>query len=801
MVYFQIHNSSGELELWKSDGSVAGTIKITNIEPAISNKPPLFCFCNDLLFFISQDQTTGQELWRTDGTAAGTWRVKDINPGTAPGVYETSDLTCFKDKVYFSGDNGVDAEEPWVSDGSLAGTHMLKNLDLRPGYSGYPQGFTVVGDYLYFTSDNQAFGRELFRTDGTASGTEIVSDIYQGQYGALDIYSPDKIANDGISMFFKAYEPQNGGELWTSMGMLSDTRLLADVDTGKGPYTPYSSKPNYITPVRNHLCFSANEFPFASSAEFCVIDKNGFNLRCFDLRNPGSSFPLHFYSAMGKVFFSADDGVNGRELWVFEPSESRINSFTLVDAVTNMDLMTIEENDVINLAALPHKKLNIRANLDNAGQNASVKFYLDGSLVRTENQAPFALAGDSPTGNYHSWEPTPGEYSLMATPYSGQNSIGESGLTSVINFIVVDVSFGITHLTLVDAETNTDYLNFRVSGNNNSYPNDLQIIDVSGLAVPHKLNIRANVFPLDIDYVDFGLDGDDYARTEAVAPYALFGDRSGDYYAWYDKHPQKNIPIAEHYLVMWAEKGSQTFLCDAYFKIVDRSNKLASLALVDANTNEILRSFEVNDYINLNWFATTDFNIVAYTIPETVPSVSFAFKRTSPVQHYTGARTYENHAPYALFGDASGNFNPWTAEPGIYELTATPYSLKQHDKKSIGRGISGIPLDIIFQLFDSGVPKASLNLADTRDEKVLELYPNPTSGILNINFNHDGTGTCLLQVVDLAGRDVIVQKLEKNNSQFLHHNLDLSSLRRGLYFIRLNFAGEDYSTKVMVDGK
>jgi ELWxxDGT repeat protein len=34
----------------------------------------------DTLYFAADDGSHGTELWRTDGTRAGTWLVKDINP-------------------------------------------------------------------------------------------------------------------------------------------------------------------------------------------------------------------------------------------------------------------------------------------------------------------------------------------------------------------------------------------------------------------------------------------------------------------------------------------------------------------------------------------------------------------------------------------------------------------------------------------------------------------------------------------------------------------------------------------------
>jgi ELWxxDGT repeat protein len=42
---------------------------------------------NGALYFQAGDGTHGRELWRTDGTTAGTALVKDINPGAGDGFY------------------------------------------------------------------------------------------------------------------------------------------------------------------------------------------------------------------------------------------------------------------------------------------------------------------------------------------------------------------------------------------------------------------------------------------------------------------------------------------------------------------------------------------------------------------------------------------------------------------------------------------------------------------------------------------------------------------------------------------
>jgi ELWxxDGT repeat protein len=79
---FQALGPNGK-QLWKSDGTSAGTAAITSSATA-SSRPSLFYKVGDRYFFGADDGIHGAELWKTDGTAAGTVFVKDINPGSSP---------------------------------------------------------------------------------------------------------------------------------------------------------------------------------------------------------------------------------------------------------------------------------------------------------------------------------------------------------------------------------------------------------------------------------------------------------------------------------------------------------------------------------------------------------------------------------------------------------------------------------------------------------------------------------------------------------------------------------------------
>jgi ELWxxDGT repeat protein len=120
-------------ELWKSDGTAAGTVLVKDLLPGkTTDGYPLSSFPSDLtryngaMYFIAN----GDELWKTDGTAAGTTKVKDIDPnkGGDEGSGSYASMAVFNGKLLFAGDDGVNGSDLWVSDGTEAGTQRLRTL-------------------------------------------------------------------------------------------------------------------------------------------------------------------------------------------------------------------------------------------------------------------------------------------------------------------------------------------------------------------------------------------------------------------------------------------------------------------------------------------------------------------------------------------------------------------------------------------------------------------------------------------------------------------------------------------------
>ena len=302
-LFFVADDGTNGTELWKSDGTTAGTVLVKDIVTGPgSGAPQQLTPVGSTLYLGASESGTGNELWKSDGTEAGTMLVKDINPGASGSGL--SELTDIDGTLFFRATDPTSCCELWKSDGTEAGTVRIK--DIFPGFNGSsPSDLADVDGTAFFRASDGSTGTELWKSDGTDAGTLLVRDISPGAPSS----GPGGFTNLGGTFLFGASEPVNGAELWASDGTTGGTALVKDIEPGVT-----ASNASGFALAAGTLLFSANEL--AVGTELWKSDgTTAGTTRVKDIYGVVGSDPQNLIDVDGTLFFTAVDDAHGRELW------------------------------------------------------------------------------------------------------------------------------------------------------------------------------------------------------------------------------------------------------------------------------------------------------------------------------------------------------------------------------------------------------------------------------------------------------------------------------------------------------
>ena len=155
-----------------SDGSGIDLVK--DISNPGNSFPKGLTNVNGTLYFAARDGA-GEELWRSDGTGAGTMQVKDINPGPAHSF--PAELRSIGGTLYFEASDLTTGRERWRSDGTAAATVPIEDIEAGVGDSVQPAGGAPAvgaGSTVYFPAFQTGTGYELWKYVDTVPPTVTI---------------------------------------------------------------------------------------------------------------------------------------------------------------------------------------------------------------------------------------------------------------------------------------------------------------------------------------------------------------------------------------------------------------------------------------------------------------------------------------------------------------------------------------------------------------------------------------------------------------------------------------------------
>jgi LPXTG-site transpeptidase (sortase) family protein len=317
-IFFRADDGQYGIEIWRSDPpyDIAHTMRVTDINPGVASAWPEYLTVLDgILFFQADDGNHGKELWKLEPPYYQAYLVADIQHGS--GSSTPSDLVTIGNAVFFTADDGNNGTEIWKTSPPYTSAQLVADVRSGPTTSN-PRDLTTIGWTLLFTADDSG-GRELWKSEPPymQSSTARVKQIFPG--GNAD---PQELTRVGTKLFFTANDLESGKELWISQAPYNEfsTYRANEIDR------PFPSTPSDLEAVGETVFFTGNMGgsgfelrkvvpPYTSTYVSRVEDIYTGNTGGI----PNSSFPDQKLAVGDTLFFTADDGTHGVELWSTQP--------------------------------------------------------------------------------------------------------------------------------------------------------------------------------------------------------------------------------------------------------------------------------------------------------------------------------------------------------------------------------------------------------------------------------------------------------------------------------------------------
>lgn len=659
--------------------------------------------------------------------------------------HSLSGLPIFGNSIFLSSD--VDSTL-WTSDGTLAGTKQFA-FNVKADLD---QGAGLLNNKFYFAGIDAAHGSELWVSDGTASGTKLVQDILSGAKGS----SPSDFFVFGGNLYFTD-SASSGRELYKLSVSNGAVSLFKDIKPGTG---------------------------------------NGFSDD-----NP------NFYSNNNLMYFTADDGTNGKELWVSDGTSAKTKmlknitpgidgtNFGEFTRLGNLVLFTV--NNTTNVYA-PTWQL-WKTDGTNTTLIKSSNGYEAFGLLLFNNKIYFA--GSDDTHGTELWSTDGNTASMVKDIYPG--NLNETPVIPNSSFPLLFNSVFINNRFLFSA---TDAKGSELWSSDGTAANTTMIKDIN----PGEEGSNPQLFPV-FDYgklLDGGTYFDYFQRGALLKGYIYFSadDATNGTQLWKTDGTSQGTVLVKniggtngglgysyfytktglyfsanditHGQEPWFTDGMTTQIVadinpgvgssDPDFSFVFKNN-LFGTADNGNSTENYTDLFRINaivsvlpirlldfkaslesDAVQLNWTTATEINSKDFVIQRSIDGIYF-----SDIGSVAAAGNSTSEKSYTYEDE-----NYLDAGSGVLY-----YRLQLNDKDG--------------KTNYSAVRSVKLNTAGM----FLKTYPNPVHDQLTVLFGNPFSKASVLKITDLNGKQLYQQKYGKANSHL--QQIDVSGFAKGTYFIQL----------------
>jgi ELWxxDGT repeat protein len=263
-IFFMRATSNG-FDLWQTEGT-AETTRV--VKAGFAGRAFELTDVNGILYFGLNDH----ELWRSDGTAAGTIMIADIPSGI-------SRISSSAGRAFILSD-GISLSQLWLA--NETGVTLVKTIRDGGGYfDPHKKPEATIGNVFYFVASDGVHGNEIWRTDGTSAGTYMLFDLEASDSrDFLYEYGIDQFTVLNSRLYFTVLRAANQGIFYTT-GNSSYTKI-------RSAYTidmvAVADRLHwwYIEDYRLYHTFSNGEPSNTYLVTFIYIDPNSFGFPTVD---------------------------------------------------------------------------------------------------------------------------------------------------------------------------------------------------------------------------------------------------------------------------------------------------------------------------------------------------------------------------------------------------------------------------------------------------------------------------------------------------------------------------------------
>lgn len=300
-LYFRATDGTHGTQMWKWEAGAASPV--TNFSLGSGFPAEMTAYGPYLIY--RQGLATNQ-LQRYDGT------TQAPIPASGGGNVRLPQGFCeYNGLLYFSAGTDVGGAELWRTNGTLA----VQLTTIRPGNGGDPRNLCVYDGDLYFSATDGVSGNELWRYTSSTNTAELVADLVSG--GEYASGNPNgMIVYDG-KMYFNAWDADHGFELWSYDSATDDAQMVVEINPTPKPTNGddwmMDSSPHGFVVYEDVLYFVANDG--AHGDEIWSWDGTEAELE-FDIYTGQYGSNVSGMMVVGdSVYLSADDGIHGSEIW------------------------------------------------------------------------------------------------------------------------------------------------------------------------------------------------------------------------------------------------------------------------------------------------------------------------------------------------------------------------------------------------------------------------------------------------------------------------------------------------------